>query len=271
MGYPSEVCRNLLAWHRSEQLLGYVPTIGQHALVQDVGTLLELVLLHPTQPYILPGGKGMKVHEEKARRKEDGMTTAHRKVHAAATAEAAIALLAGCGGTAEDDATQSPQSSMTSDSSASSSGTSEAMGGHKTDGGPPPEGIEQASSPTYPVGTKVTLTADHMSGMKGAEATISGAFDTTAYSISYTPTDGGQRITDHKWVVHEELKDPGDAPLEAGTEVVLDADHMAGMDGAEATIDSASDETVYMVDLTMDGMKMTNHKWVVESEIQPAK
>lgn len=123
----------------------------------------------------------------------------------------------------------------------------------------------------YPVGTKVTLTADHMPGMKGSKATISGAFDTTAYSVSYTPTDGGQRVTDHKWVVHEELEDPGDAPLEAGTEVVLDADHMAGMDGAEATIDSSTDETVYMVDLTMDGMKMTNHKWVVESEIQPLK
>lgn len=198
------------------------------------------------------------------------MTKINRKVHAAVAAAAAIALLAGCGGSAEDDASQS---TTTSHSSASGSETSGAMGGHahKPDGGPPPEGIEKASSPMYPVGTRVTLTADHMPGMKGADATISGAFDTTAYSVSYTPTDGGQRVTDHKWVVHEELEDPGDAPLEADTEVVLDADHMAGMDGAEATIDSSTDETVYMVDLTMDGMKMTNHKWVVESEIQPLK
>lgn len=196
------------------------------------------------------------------------MTTANRKVHVAATAAAAVALLAGCGGTAEEDATQS---SMTSDSSASSSETSEAMGSHKPDGGPPPEGIEEASSPTYPVGTKVTLTADHMPGMNGAEATISGAFDTTAYSVSYTPTDGGERVTDHKWVVHEELENPGEAPLAEGTEVVLNADHMAGMAGAEATIESSTDETVYMVDLTMDGMKMTNHKWIVESEMQPAE
>ncbi|MGO1258791.1 MAG: DUF1541 domain-containing protein, partial [Brachybacterium sp.] len=29
-------------------------------------------------------------------------------------------------------------------------------------------------------------------------------------------------------------------------------------------------ETVYMVDLEIDGMTMTNHKWVVESEIEPA-
>ena len=145
------------------------------------------------------------------------------------------------------------------------------MDSHKPDGGPPPEGIEEASSPTYPIGTKVTLTADHMPGMNGAEATISGAFDTTAYSVSYTPMDGGERVTDHKWVVHEELENPGEAPLAEGTEVVLNADHMAGMAGAEATIESSTDETVYMVDLTMDGMKMTNHKWIVESEIQPAE
>lgn len=194
------------------------------------------------------------------------MTTVNRKVHAAATAAVAVALLAGCGGAAEEDATQS---SMTSDSSASGSGTSEGMGDHQPEGGPPPAGIEKAGSPTYPVGTKVTLTADHMSGMEGAEATISGAFDTTTYSVNYTPTDGGQRVTDHKWVVHEDLQDPGEAPLADGTEVVLAADHMPGMDGAEATIESSTDETVYMVDLTMDGMKMTNHKWILESEIQP--
>lgn len=40
--------------------------------------------------------------------------------------------------------------------------------------------------------------------------------------------------------------------------------------GAEATIDSSMQETVYMVDLEIDGMTMTHHKWVVESEMQPA-
>lgn len=141
---------------------------------------------------------------------------------------------------------------------------------HPADGGPPPAGIDEAEDPTYPVGTEVILTADHMPGMDGAEATISGAFDTTAYSVSYTPTDGGEPITDHRWVVHEELVDPGQAPLPDGTEVVLDAEHMTGMQGAEATIDYSTQETVYMVDLTVDGMDMTNHKWVTDSEIQPA-
>lgn len=46
---------------------------------------------------------------------------------------------------------------------------------------------------------------------------------------------------------------------------------MPGMKGAEATIDSSTAETIYMVDLEMNGKQVTNYKWVVESEIQPAK
>lgn len=141
---------------------------------------------------------------------------------------------------------------------------------HPADGGAPPAGIQAATKPTYPVGTTVRLSADHMPGMNGAEATISGAFTTTTYSVSYTPTDGSEPVVDHKWVVHEELENPGDAPLAAGTEVVLLAEHMAGMQGATATIDHSTQETVYMVDINNDDMTMTNHKWVVESEIQPA-
>lgn len=142
---------------------------------------------------------------------------------------------------------------------------------HPEDGGPPPEGITEATDPTYPVGSEVMLTADHMPGMDGAQATISGAFDTTTYSVSYTPTDGGEPVTDHRWVVHEELVDPGEAPLPGGTEVVLNAEHMPGMQGATATIDYSTQETVYMVDIDTGKMTMINHKWVTESEIQPAE
>ncbi|KYK01702.1 hypothetical protein AUV02_05605 [Micrococcus sp. CH3] len=141
---------------------------------------------------------------------------------------------------------------------------------HPMDGGPAPEGIAEASEPTYPVGTEVQLTADHMEGMEGATATISGAFDTYTYSVNYTPAGGGDPVADHKWVVQEEIEDAGDARLADGTEVTLLAAHMEGMEGVKATIASSTDETVYMVDYETDGMKMTNHKWVVESEIQPA-
>src|SRR5699024_5347453 len=58
---------------------------------------------------------------------------------------------------------------------------------HDPDGGPAPEGIQEATDPRYAVGETVILNTDHMPGMDGAEATISGAFDTTTYSVSYTP------------------------------------------------------------------------------------
>nr|VDG63765.1 Protein of uncharacterised function (DUF1541) [Streptococcus thermophilus] len=141
---------------------------------------------------------------------------------------------------------------------------------HAEDGGPAPEGMTEAADPTYPVGTDVILTADHMPGMDGAKATIVGAFDGTyTYAISYDPTDGGERVTNHKWVVQQELEDAGEERLADGTEKVVTADHMKGMKGATATIDSSTDETVYMVDVEADGMTMKNHKWVVESEIEP--
>lgn len=57
--------------------------------------------------------------------------------------------------------------------------------------------------------------------------------------------------------------------FDPGAEVVLEADHMKGMDGATATIDSAEKTTVYMIDYvpTTGGEKMTNHKWVTENEL----
>ena len=163
--------------------------------------------------------------------------------------------------------------------SSSASGTpSASQGGHEhgqehmhaMDGGPAPEGIAAAEKPTYPVGTQVTLTADHMEGMDGAKATIVGAFDTYTYAVNFTPTTGGAPVKDHKWVVQQEIKDAGTKRLPDGTEVTLEAEHMEGMKGAKATIAFSTDQTVYMVDYEAGGMKMTNHKWVVESEIKPA-
>lgn len=169
---------------------------------------------------------------------------------------------------ASNESSGSDHEDMDSSDSGHESGGHE---GHAADGGDPPEEITKAAAPKFDVGDTVVLSADHMPGMKGAEATVSGAFDTTTYSIRYTPTDGGDPVKDHKWVVHEELEDPGKAPLKKGAKVTVNADHMPGMKGAEATIDSATDETVYMVDITTDEMEMTNHKWVVESEMKSAE
>ena len=131
-----------------------------------------------------------------------------------------------------------------------------------------PKDLKEAQNPTFPVGSKAIIQTDHMPGMKGAEATIVGAYDTTVYTVSYTPTTGGEPVENHKWVVHEELEDAGEAPLEPGTEVTLNADHMEGMKGATAIIDSAEETTVYMVDFTSTtGEQVTNHKWVTEKEL----
>ena len=132
-----------------------------------------------------------------------------------------------------------------------------------------PKGLAVAENPTYKVGSKAILQTDHMEGMKGAEATIVGAYDTTAYAVSYTPTTGGEKVKNHKWVIQEEIKGAGKEPLKPGTEVTLEADHMEGMKGATAEIDSAEPTTVYMIDYTptTGGEKVTNHKWVKESEL----
>ena len=191
----------------------------------------------------------------------------HLKTTVAAGVLGGALVFTGCStGGDQDQGTPSTTSQHEGHGSSSDSGGME----HPMDGGPAPEGIETAASPTYPVGTEVTLTADHMEGMDGANATIAGAYDTYTYAVDFTPSTGGEPVKDHKWVVQQEIKDAGDERLADGTEVTLEAEHMEGMEGAEATIASSTEETVYMVDYESDGMTMTNHKWVVESELKPA-
>jgi hypothetical protein len=157
--------------------------------------------------------------------------------------------------------TESSESTHSAHSNMNHSGSSEV-----------PENLKVSDNPKYEVGTQAIIESDHMEGMKGAEATIVGAYDTTVYTISYTPTDGGEKVENHKWVIHEEIEDPGDEPFKPGTEVTISAEHMEGMDGVTAEIDSAEATTVYMVDFTTtDGEKVTNHKWVTESELSPTK
>ncbi|NRD76993.1 YdhK family protein [Bacillus sp. BRMEA1] len=132
-----------------------------------------------------------------------------------------------------------------------------------------PAGLKEAKNPTYKVGSQVIVKGDHMEGMNGASATIVGAYDTTVYAVTYTPTTGGAIVKNHKWVIQEEIKDAGSKPLKPGTKVTLEAEHMDGMMGATGTIDSAEHITVYMIDYTptTGGAKVKNHKWVTESEL----
>jgi len=132
-----------------------------------------------------------------------------------------------------------------------------------------PTDLKKAEDPAFPEGSKAIITATHMPGMEGAEATIAGAFDTTVYEVSYTPTTGGERVIDHRWVIQEDLEE-GTEIAEAGDEVVLDVEHIEGMQGATAIVEEAYTGTIYAVDYTSttDGEKVTDHMWVTEDELE---
>lgn len=191
---------------------------------------------------------------------------------------ASLLLLAGCGATNEPQTgeEESGQSQVQESSSASESSTQSdsGMGDMKHDeSGELPEGIKEAENPKYAIREEVSLQTDHMDGMNGAQGKVVGAYDTAAYEVTYTPTNNGETVENHKWVVQEEIADSGDELLEPGTEVTLEAFHMEGMKGAEATIDFANDSVVYMVDYqpTSGGHVVKNHKWVTEDELAPAE
>ncbi|MBE0341079.1 DUF1541 domain-containing protein [Paenibacillus sp. 28ISP30-2] len=174
-------------------------------------------------------------------------------------AGAVMIILSGCGNSKIPDQEHTTSNSQQHDTSDMNHSTSSEL----------PAGLKEAVNPAFNVGSQTIIRADHMAGMNDATATIVGAYTTTAYTVSYTPTTGGEKVTNHKWVIHEEIKDAGSEPYTPGTEVILAADHMKGMDGAKAIIDSAEPTTVYMVDYTptTGGEPVKNHKWVTESEL----
>ena len=61
-----------------------------------------------------------------------------------------------------------------------------------------PEDMTSTNEGEFKVGDKVTITAGHMPGMKGAEATVKGAYKTSK--------DNGKIIKNHKWMTGNELK-----------------------------------------------------------------
>ncbi|WP_110111849.1 YdhK family protein [Bacillus sp. CGMCC 1.16541] len=196
----------------------------------------------------------------------------NKKLTLAMTSAFLAFALTACGGNNEN--TQEPNSE---EQPSSEESMEEGHEGHEgmdhsgmdhSSSGEVPEGLKEAENPTYPVGSQAMIEKGHMKGMEGVEATIVGAYDTVAYVVSYDPTNGGERVKDHKWIVHEEIKDAGDKPFEQGEEVTLEANHMEGMNGAKATIESAEETTVYMIDYTStDGEEVKNHQWVTESEL----
>ncbi|EAG8187427.1 DUF1541 domain-containing protein, partial [Listeria monocytogenes] len=110
-----------------------------------------------------------------------------------------------------------------------------------------PDNMKSTDDSKYKKDDKITITADHMPGMKNAKGTVKGANKTYAYVVSYTPTNGDEKVNNHKWVVNEEVADAPENGFKKGDTVKLEADHMPGMKGAEAQIDDVEKTTVYMV------------------------
>lgn len=136
-----------------------------------------------------------------------------------------------------------------------------------------PDDMKHASDSKFKKGDKVTITAGHMEGMKNAKATVKEAYNTYAYIVSYTPTNGDKKVKNHKWVVNEEVKDAPKDGFKKGDTVKLEADHMPGMKGAEASIDDVSKTTVYVVDYksTENDKMIKNHKWMTSDELKSRK
>lgn len=207
----------------------------------------------------------------------------NRKIYLMVATLATTLTLAACGtGNEETDTASSESSSSTSmnmdDSSMMMSSDSSMMSSESgmdmesmmhDDSGELPDGLKKAENPKYEVGSTAIIQANHMEGMKGAEATIVGAFDTTVYEVSYQPTTGAERVENHKWVTQEEIEEAGESVIANGTEVTLEADHMEGMDDAPATIEASKTTTIYMIDYepTTGGDTVKNHKWVTEDEL----
>ncbi|WP_296143051.1 YdhK family protein [uncultured Anaerococcus sp.] len=209
----------------------------------------------------------------------------HNKKRLGAVLLSSALLLGACGTTDDNGQTETTEPTTTTEENKDTEKNTNEMiedntlseNGHEDmehdESGEVPEGMKEAENPTYPVGSEVAIENDHMPGMKGANGTVVGVFDTTAYEVTYKDTKTGEKVANHKWVVHEELENAQDEPYQAGDEVVLEASHMPGMKGATATVDSAEKTNVYMVTYTdtETGEQIENHKWMSEDELSPAE
>ncbi|MHA8137633.1 YdhK family protein [Lactobacillaceae bacterium Scapto_B20] len=142
-----------------------------------------------------------------------------------------------------------------------------------TNGGKAPKGLKTDKNAKYKVGSKVMIEADHMSGMKGAMATVTGAYNTKLYTIDYKPTNGGSEVKNHKFLVSKEIKAANKSSLKVGEQITVEADHMTGMKGAKGKIVAIENGPAYMVNFKATNSKTTytNHKWLSQSELTSMK
>lgn len=73
----------------------------------------------------------------------------------------------------------------------------------------------------------------------------------------------------HAMTPVEDLTPAANPLYPVGSEVVIETDHMAGMQGARGVVSGAFDATLYAVDYVSDaGEAIRNHRWVIAGEIE---
>ncbi|PTQ79872.1 uncharacterized protein DUF1541 [Trichococcus patagoniensis] len=90
---------------------------------------------------------------------------------------------------------------------------------------------------------------------------------------STSSSDGmGDMVHDDSGVIPEGLMEAENPTYKVGDSVIIQAGHMEGMEGAEATIVGAFDTIVYEVsyDPTNGDPRVENHQWVIQEEIMDA-
>ena len=82
----------------------------------------------------------------------------------------------------------------------------------------------------------------------------------------------GDMVHDDSGVIPEGLMEAENPTYKVGDSVIMQAGHMEGMEGAEATIIGAFDTIVYEVsyDPTNGDPRVENHQWVIQEEIMDA-
>ena len=82
----------------------------------------------------------------------------------------------------------------------------------------------------------------------------------------------GDMVHDDSGVIPDGLMEAENPTYKVGDTVIMQAGHMEGMEGAEATIIGAFDTIVYEVsyDPTNGDPRVENHQWVIQEEIMDA-
>lgn len=181
-----------------------------------------------------------------------------RLVQYLCTAVAMLVLVVGCSNTTTQ-----------KEGSSSHSHSTEKTEMHKHGSSKKVNDLRKAKQPKYKADSKVKLSADHMKGMKGANATIVNAYASKLYAVDYKSTSDKKVVKDHKWVTNDEIEG-NRKEYKKGDKVTLTADHMPGMKKSSAKIVEIKHGPAYMVNYqpTNGGKQVTNHKWIAEDEIE---